>query len=108
PPKRRPEACAPRPGPWPRPSAPAASDLGVVGSGPLVVLAEVGVARSGQHAAAVGLLLEPVGEELAVERRGVDAEDLARPLLLPAGVVEDLQDVFALELLQGQARRVDH
>src|SRR5262245_43214587 len=37
-------------------------------------------------------LVEPVAEQLAVERRGVDPEDFARPLLLPPGVVQDLED----------------
>src|SRR5437867_5899247 len=51
--------------------------------------------------------LDPVGDQLAVEGRGVDAEDLAGALLLPAGVVQHLEDVLLLELLQRERRRID-
>src|SRR5262245_21775876 len=55
-----------------------------------------------------GALLDAVADQLSVERRGVDAEDFAGSLLLPAGVVEDLEDVLLLQLLEGQRRRIDH
>src|SRR6185295_14095812 len=53
-------------------------------------------------------LFEAVAEQFAVQGRGVDSEDFARPLLLPPGVVEDLEDVLALQLLQRHVGGVDH
>src|SRR5262252_11188513 len=50
--------------------------------------------------AVLARLLEPVADELAVERRGVDAEQLARALLLPAGEIQHLEDVLLLQLLE--------
>src|SRR4051812_1253199 len=52
-------------------------------------------------------LLDAVGDELAIECRRVDPQDLARPLLLPLGRVEHLEDVLLLELLERQRRRLD-
>src|SRR5262245_45685652 len=49
-------------------------------------------------------LLEPVADELAVERRGVDAEQLTGALLLPAREVQDLEDVLLLQLLERHVR----
>src|SRR5439155_11715396 len=51
--------------------------------------------------------LHPVCDELAVERRGIDAQDVARLLLLPPRRVQHLQDVLFLQLLEGERRRVD-
>src|SRR5438552_8732448 len=53
-------------------------------------------------------LLEAVADQLAIERRGVDAEDFAGPLLLPADALQHLEDVLLLQLLERQRRRVDH
>src|SRR6266498_5406077 len=52
-------------------------------------------------------LLEAVTDELAVQRRGVDAQELARALLLPAREVQDLEDVLLLQLLERHVGRVD-
>src|ERR1044072_8324311 len=59
------------------------------------------------HAAVLARLLQPVADQLPVERRSVDPEQLARALLLPAGEVEHLEDVLLLQLLQRQVGRVD-
>src|SRR5262245_2558898 len=71
------------------------------------LLLELGMSRARQDAPALALLLEPVGEELPVQRRGVDAQDLAGPLLLPLGVIEHLEDVLLLEFLEAHRRRLD-
>src|ERR1044072_8324310 len=59
------------------------------------------------HAAVLARLLQPVADQLPVERRSVDPEQLARALLLPAGEVEHLEHVLLLQLLQRQVGRVD-
>src|SRR6059036_2259638 len=41
-------------------------------------------------------LLDAVGDQLAIQRRSVDPQDVAGLLLLPARVVQDLEDVFLL------------
>src|SRR5262245_48269769 len=51
-------------------------------------------------AAVVPRRLHAVGQELAIERRGVDAQDLRGFLLLPLRVVQHLEDVLALQLLE--------
>src|SRR5689334_20210249 len=97
----------------PRKPPPLSGRLLVVGARALLALAvpvrrELGMSGAREDAAAIALLLEAVGQQLPVERRGVDPEDLARALLLPARVVEHLEDVLALELLEAHVRRVDH
>src|SRR5688572_31120001 len=56
-----------------------------------------------------GFLLgeETVREQLPIERRRVDAEDLGRTFLLAAGIVQDLEDVLPLQLVQRERRVVD-
>src|SRR5690349_24476959 len=46
------------------------------------------------------LVLQTVRQELAIQRRRVDPENLRRALLLPARVVEHLHDVFLLQLVE--------
>src|SRR6266850_763029 len=59
------------------------------------------------HAHRGSLLHKPVGEELPIQGGWVDPEDLRRALLLPAGVVEHLEDILALQLVQGEVGIVD-
>src|SRR5215831_12723346 len=63
--------------------------------------------RSLQLGIAAARLLDAVGDQLAVERRGVDAQHLAGLFLLPARRVQHLEDVLALQLLERERRRFD-
>src|SRR5438477_2086216 len=56
-----------------------------------------------------GAFLEkPVRDQLSIERGRIDSQDLRGALLLAPGVMKDPENIFALQLLQGQVGIVDH
>ena len=48
--------------------------------------------------------LEPVGADLAVQRASIDAENVRRSQLMPAGLAQDRGDVVPFQVLQRRSR----